>query len=54
MKLSKRSKRNIATFNRIKYTPSQSIYSAKRLAVESKTDTFVDAYLATKEAKSND
>ena len=50
MSLSRRSLRDIAVFNRLKATPSQALYSAKRLEIDSNINTFIEAY---KEAKND-
>jgi hypothetical protein len=44
MGLSRKSRRNIAVFNRLKATPSQALYSAKRIPIDTKINTFIDAY----------
>ena len=44
MGLSRISLRNIAVFNRLKATPSQMLYSAKRMEIEPQINTFVNAY----------
>ena len=50
MAFSSKSLRNIAVFNRLKATPSQALYSAKRLEIDSNINTFIEAY---KEAKND-
>jgi len=45
MKLSRKSRRNIAAFNKIKYAPSRAVYSSQRIVqTDSKIDMFVDAF----------
>lgn len=55
MRLSKKSKRGIAAFNREKYSPNQAKYSAPAVWLyDDKTARFVEAYLKIKESDLDD